>query len=287
MNTDKQQWFSKAGAMSRWLLLTAVFISVPPWLRAQDIRKISVPLPVNLERADLHVWRTDYQPAAVVVLCPGFNGNGGDLLRDEQWRAFAREHRLGLAGLSFASNPELFRLGRGYYYASQGSGDALLACVQKAYGKKLPLLLYGFSGGAHFTARFAEWQPARVTAWCAYSAAWWDEPQPDNHAAPGIVACGADDERYQTSLEYYQRGRRLGNRWAWVALPRTGHQPSAALERFAREYFAAILQQKTAADGVWLDRRGQIADDGRRARDPQWSWLPAADLSAAWRALQE
>ncbi|MDR1191169.1 MAG: hypothetical protein LBK60_05810 [Verrucomicrobiales bacterium] len=189
-------------------------ISACQWSSGQEPRKISVPPPVNLERADLYAWRTDYQPVAVLVLCPGFNGNGKDLLHDEQWRKFAKEHRLGLAGLSFASNPELFRLGRGYYYAGQGSGDALLACVKKAYGKNLPLLLYGFSGGAHFTARFAEWQPARVTAWCAYSAAWWDEPIADNHAAPGMVACGADDERYQASLEYFQGGRRLGNRWA-------------------------------------------------------------------------
>ncbi|MDR1191170.1 MAG: hypothetical protein LBK60_05815 [Verrucomicrobiales bacterium] len=71
-----------------------------------------------------------------------------------------------------------------------------------------------------------------------------------------------------------------------MELPRTGHQPSAALEQFAREYFAAILKQESA-DGVWVDRRGQTADGDWRARDARWSWLPAARLSADWRALME
>jgi pimeloyl-ACP methyl ester carboxylesterase len=257
-------------------------------LQGQGIRKISVPPPVNMERADLYVCPTDYQPEAVVVLCPGYNGNGRNLLNDEKWQFFAREHRLGLAGLSFASNPKLLPLGRGYYYAGQASGEALLACLKKAYPAKTPVLLYGFSGGAHFTARFAEWKPERVLAWCAYSAAWWDEPIADNHASPGIVACGTNDERYQASFDYFQQGRRLGNRWTWVSLPRVGHQPSAALEQFARDYFSALLQNKGKTE-AWVNlRQKNLVEFGDKAqKDAGALWLPDRELFEHWRIINE
>jgi pimeloyl-ACP methyl ester carboxylesterase len=257
-------------------------------LQGQGIRKISVPPPVNMERADLYVWQTDYQPRAVLILCPGYNGNGRNLLNDEKWQVFAKEHRLGLAGLSFASNPELLPLGRGYYYAGQGSGNVLLACLKKAYSSGVPVLLYGFSGGAHFTARFAEWKPERVVAWCAYSAAWWDEPIADNHASPGIVACGTNDERYQASLDYFQQGRRLGNRWTWVSLSGIGHQPSAALEQFARDYFSFLLQDK-GANGVWvgLKQKDLMEYQNRLRNDSGISWLPDQRLFERWKLVTE
>jgi pimeloyl-ACP methyl ester carboxylesterase len=250
---------------------------------AQTIKKITVPPPVNMERAELHVWPAGGTPSAVLILCPGYNGNGRDLLNDEKWREFAKAHRLTLAGLSFASNPELFRLGRGYYYANQGSGDALLACLKKAGADDAPVLLYGFSGGAHFAARFAEWQPERVLAWCAYSAAWWDEPIADHHAAPGIVACGADDERHQASLDYFQQGRKLGNRWTWVSLPATDHQPSVKLEQFARDYFSVLLKNRRSA-GVWVDlKQKKILNSFLETNhESQVMWLPDADLVGRW-----
>jgi pimeloyl-ACP methyl ester carboxylesterase len=255
--------------------------------QGQGIRKISVPTAVNMDRADLYVWQTDYQPKAVVVLCPGYNGNGKDLLNNRQWQDFAKEYRLGLAGLSFASNPELLPLGRGYYYASQGSGDVLLSCLKKAYPKDIPILLYGFSGGAHFVARFAEWKPERVLAWCAYSAAWWDEPQADNQASPGIVACGMDDERYQASFDYFQQGRKLGNRWTWVSLPKTGHQPSAALEQFARNYFAIFLGERQP-DGIWVDMNtGTTVNSPSARRISRTTWLPEESLLTQWLEISK
>ena len=257
-------------------------------LYGQNVRKISVRPAVNMERADLYVWQTDYQPDIVVVLCPGYNGNGKNLLNDEKWLTFAKEHRLGLAGLSFASNPELLPLGRGYYYAGQGSGDVLLACLKKTYANDVMILLYGFSGGAHFSARFAEWKPERVLAWCAYSAAWWDEPMADNHSSPGIVACGANDERYQASFDYFQQGRRLGNRWTWIGLPNTGHQPSAALEQFARDYFLALLPNKKRA-GIWVDlKEKKLAEhSGNIPTNARTLWLPDRELFEHWRSIAE
>jgi len=237
-----------------------------------------------MERADVYVWQTDFKPKAVLILCPGVNGNGGNWVRERAWQDYAKKEQFGLAGLSFASPMRLLPLGRGYYYAGQGSGQALLACLRQAYGEPLPpLLLFGFSGGAHFTARFAEWMPERIAAWCAYSAAWWDDPLPDNNSPPGIVACGKQDERLQATLDYFYKGRELGNKWLWVELPRTGHERDVRLEEFVRLYFLSVVG-KGLSHGIFIGLNGRQtggkAFTERYVHD--WGWLPDEKLMDAW-----
>ena len=61
-----------------------------------------VPSP-NIERSDLY-YSTSYDlPSAVLVLCPGCNGNGESLVRSHVWQQFAHRNHLGLVGLSFSS----------------------------------------------------------------------------------------------------------------------------------------------------------------------------------------
>ena len=110
----------------------------------------------GMDRADLYYVAPINNPKAVLILSPGCNGNGESLIRSPAWQEFASEHHLGLVGLSFSSPEKAIHDGTGYYYASKGSGEKLLEGIRKIYGKDLPLLLYGFSGGAHFTSRFEE-----------------------------------------------------------------------------------------------------------------------------------
>jgi hypothetical protein len=144
---------------------------------AQEPTHYALIPPLNMLRADVYVWSPVAAPKAVLVLSPGMNGNGQAMIQQRAWQQFARKNRLGLVGLSFASDMELLLNGKGYYYVAQGSGELLLHGIEKIFGKaNLPLLMYGFSGGAHFTSRFEEWKPERVLTWCTYSAGWWDRP---------------------------------------------------------------------------------------------------------------
>ena len=134
------------------------------FVHADTIQKYSFSLPANMDRADVYAIETVPRPENILVLCPGCNGNGEGLIKSHVWQKFAIENRLGLMGLSFSS-PSKFHTSdsnRGYYHASQGSGQVLLDAVKKVYGHDVPLLLYGVSGGAHFTSRFVEWKPDRV-----------------------------------------------------------------------------------------------------------------------------
>ena len=231
-----------------WVLLGVVVMCLGVSLilreyasRRPKIGKISLKPISHMTRADLFFLKTEWEPSAVIVLSPGYNGNGREFIRDRNWYEFAKHYRLGIVGLSFASPKVDLHNGKGYYYVKNGSGELLFEGLRYIYGRDLPLLLYGFSGGAHFTARLAEWQPKRVIAWCAYSAGWWDEPQPMDNPPPGIVACGQNDDRIGSSFEYFQKGRKLGRPWLWVGIENGQHEMSPELESFVRNCFATFL----------------------------------------------
>lgn len=261
-------------------------------LSAKEVEVIHLAPSSNMDRADLYYEISVDNPHAVLVLAPGCNGSGEGLIRSYAWQEFVQWNHLGLVGLSFASPEKAIHDGTGYYYASKGSGDKLLEGIRKIYGKDLPLLLYGFSGGAHFTSRFEEWAPSHVIAWCADSAGWWDLPQPSVISPPGIVACGENDPRYGATLSYFKQGRAAGKPWLWVSLPKIGHQASPALEEFARKYFEAVLKRggsSALSGGVWVDvdTKKVITESEAMAVPSESGWLPDPSLTQDWRKIHE
>ena len=226
----------------------------------------------------------------VLVLCPGMNGDGRILVAEAPWVDFARAQGLGLAGVSFSSPPDLLygHPAKGYYYAEQGSGEALIKGLRRLYGGDVKLLFYGFSGGAQFGSRFAEQNPGRMLGWAAYSASFWSEPLSASPASvPGIVACGEfDAERYGPSFAYFQQGRRKEARWTWVSLGRVGHLRHRGFEEFIRSYFAAVLAGDFK-EAVWLDAETkQATTEDDRLLNPALSvWLPTPAIAALWLKL--
>ena len=275
----------------QWLGLFFLFL---PYISPAEepVRLFLRPAP-GMIRADLYHVETVRNPKAVLVLCPGCNGNGEGLVNNPTWQEFAKKQDLGLLGLSFASEMNDIHNGNGYYYASNGSGKLLLDGIKKVFGHDLPILIYGFSGGAHFTSRFAEWKPERVITWCAYSAGWWDEPKPSGIVPPGIIACGESDERLGASLIYFKQGRAAGKPWLWIGIPDNGHSPEKRVESFIRDYFDAILQNRERLDptktGLWVDIDNRSAAEMNIIRQyPSITgWLPDAKLLDIWRSLNE
>lgn len=273
-----RQKFLAAG----WLCLLLAIQTVV----ASEIQTLKLTPIANMDRAELHYIKTVFNPKAVLVLCPGFNGSGEGLIRSQIWQNFAKREKLELVGLSFASSVRTLHNGTGYYYASKGSGQVLLDGIRQIYGKDLPLILYGFSGGAHFTGRFTEWNPERVLTWCAYSAGWWDVPEASETTPPGIVACGDADHRYGASLIYFKQGRAVGKPWLWVSLGGVGHVGSRQLDEFVRNYFSTLLASRTQ-HGVWVDvDTKKVVTQKKAIAQPSLSgWLPSEQLLEAWKKI--
>jgi len=212
------------------LAIAATFAALGSIFAGDETSSIAMSPARAMTRAELWFVKPANPPKAVLVLCPGANGSGESLARAPEWQNFAHDNNLGLVGLSFASDLENIHDGTGYCYASKGSGEKLLKGLKSIFGTELPVVLYGTSGGAHFTSRFEAWNPEKVLGWCAYSAGWWDNPQPNATTTPGIVACGDEDPRLGASLIYFKQGRALNKPWLWICLPKTAHEGSSALE---------------------------------------------------------
>ncbi len=198
---------------------------------------------------------------AILILAPGMNTDGAFFLKEAPWMEFAKRNNLGVIALNYSSSEEdLYQRGKGYYWPEQGSGQALLDEIKRVYGKDLPIILYGFSGGAQFVSRFVDWCPDRIIAWCAYSAQFWDYPKEGTKLtkARGIVACGDQDGlRWQPSFAFYYQGRKDKRPWIWVSISNTGHNRSAKFERFVRQFFDEELAiwrgDKKPADDIYSD----------------------------------
>lgn len=260
------------------------------FVQATKVEKISLPLIPDLQRADIYILKLTEQPAGLLVLCPGCNGNGKDWIENPVWRKFAQEHNLDLIGISFASDVSLLKNGRGYYYAHLGSGQLLLDGIRQAYDQDLPLILYGFSGGAHFTSGFVEWKPDRVIAWCAYSAEWWDIPSAKAMSPPGLVACGEDDPRLGASLIYFKQGRAVGKPWLWLCAPHTGHSIYPPAESFVRRYFSAILDKtRINKSGEWvdIDQKSLATPEVIQDQPSATGWLPDPTLLTQWQEVHQ
>jgi len=250
--------------------------------------KISLPLGPDMNRADIYIVPIEGNSAGTLILCPGHNGNGQEMIEESAWRNFARKQNLNLVGLSFASdnNPQ----DRGYFRAETGSGAVLLAGLKRAFGPGLgPLLIFGFSRGAQFTYSFVQWKPDLVQAWCAYSATEWESPESEAPESNGIVACGDEDEpNYSTSAFQFLKGRSMDKIWTWVSLAHTGHSRSSRLEAFVRSYFAAVLL-KPKEQGLWLDADSKtpLAPTDLQEHPTLGAWLPDSKSAALWKALHQ
>jgi len=257
---------------------------------ADNIQKLSLPLVPYLDRADLYTLKLFAKPKAILILCPGVNENGRNWLEEPRWLKFAQEEHLDLAALSFASDGTLLRQGRGYYYASTGSGKLLLDGLNSEFPKNIPLLVYGFSGGAQFTSRFAEWDQARILGWCAYSADWWDQPVHHTFPSPGLVICGEDDYRYGASLTYFKEGRSLGDPWLWVTVAHNGHAIAPEAEEFVRHYFSCLLAERRAnqtSEWVDIDFKTKAPAALVKEQPSLTAWLPSNSLLSEWQTVHQ
>jgi predicted esterase len=273
----------------KWIVLIGLgAFALTSGLPATASEKISLPIIPGLTRADVYVAPAEGNAAGTLILCPGRNGNGEDMVENPDWNCFAKKQNLNLVGLSFASSDD--PQDRGYFRAELGSGQILLDGLRRAFGAKpLPLLLYGFSRGAQFTYTFSCWKPDLVMAWCAYSSTAWENPEIATHEPIGIIACGDEDEpNYSSAAFQFLQGRSMAKPWTWVSLAHMGHNRSVLLETFVREYFASVLLNPKRS-GLWLDvdTKTPVTLADLEEHPTLATWLPDEAVARTWRNLHQ
>lgn len=240
-------------------------------------------------------WQADggRAGAGVLVLVPGYNGEGSGML-DQRWKAFAERNGLLLLAPTFKAEGRENNGGRGYYYPEQGSGkvmEAAIAQAGKRYGVRTDkVLMFGFSAGAHFTHRFAIWKPERVGALVAYSAGWWGEPDAGVKPVPALIMCGEDDPRYGASYGFFKKGQALGCPWVWKSFEGTGHvltdpvrdMAEVFLEHYAKGLVEGEVNAKVVYGDVQTFRATEVKED---VADEVRIVLPSREVAEVWEEV--
>src|SRR5262249_22556407 len=133
----------------------------------------TVPPGNNYDKAEFRLWLPIDVPTvqAALILVPGSNGDGRPMADDAVWQEFATKNKLALVGVRFTDKPHEQSFIEHYVNVSQGSGQALLAALDRFAERvkhpeltTVPLLLWGMSAGGEFNYEFVAWKPDRVLA---------------------------------------------------------------------------------------------------------------------------
>jgi pimeloyl-ACP methyl ester carboxylesterase len=230
--------------------------------------------------------------AGVLVVVPGFNGDGRDWLRDGGgWAEFAEQEKLVLVAPTFKTNEEEIHARHGYYYPEEWSGKATLETLDRIHRETgvdvRKVLLFGYSAGAHFTHRFANWRPDRVRAFVAYSAGWWDAPSPALRGVPALVMCGEDDPRFGATREFMRKAQALHLPWLWRSYAGTDHEITPAVRRMAEAFLGACQRggeaKALAGDLQTYEVFPQGGDEAEAIPEELRVALPSRGVAEIWK----
>ena len=249
---------------------------------------------LNGRDVPFRMWRSDGARAGVLVLVPGYNGDGEGML-DARWKAFAEKQGLVLLAPTFHADGNVCNQGKGYYYPEQGSGEvmenALREVTRRTGVATDKVLMFGFSAGAHFAHRFALWHPRRLHAFVAYSAGWWSAPTEELKTVPALVMCGEADERYPATFAFFKQGQKLGCPWVWRSYAHTGHALTPAVRAMAEVFLAHYARQAPNHEDVRYGDIQTFRDVGRADKETIPAELridlPSPAVAEQWRKEDE
>lgn len=262
----------------------------------------------NFTKAAFRFWSPAYKDPirGLIVLVPGLNGDGRNMLNSGSWQALARKYRLALVAC--------FMQGPDYHNATRGTGDALLEAIQNFADKsghaevaQVPLLLYGESAGGQFDYDFTLWKPERVMAFVVNKGGFYIPDEPDNHAlsTPGLFFLGKKDtdERINAITSIWTNGRKMGALWALAPQPNSGHEFSRTAP-VAQAFFDGVLKARLPDDSLapgdspsmkpMEENQGWTGDlttfeihDASTDSEPNHnaSWFPDQNSATVWKVF--
>lgn len=121
---------------------------------AENVKTLELTPSEGMTRANLSYIIPEgvKEPEGFLLLASGYNSDGTFLIKKAEWIEFAKKQKLILVGLSFASDTDDLTNGKGYYYASKGSGQVFLEGLDKIQDGKLPIYVRIFRRSAFYSA---------------------------------------------------------------------------------------------------------------------------------------
>lgn len=268
--------------MKNIILLLLAWLPVPLLAAEPVLHTLKLKPVAGMTRAELKYFAPPANCAGALVLCPGWNGDGGAMLRDPGWQELARKHQLALVGLSFASDDE-DGAEAGYHHSAKGSGQLLVDGVRQITKREVPLVLFGFSRGGQFVHAITCQFPEKVRTWACTGIGPTEEmPKETKAKPPGLLVCGLDDGNTSTSREAYLSGLRAKWPVCWLGVEKSGHVIEPRAAAWVRTYFDAVLALPRNNAGVWAEVGDERGLEGFLVR----CWFPDEKTQDSWKKFQ-
>ncbi len=255
----------------------------------------------NFSKAAFRLWLDDAKkPArAILLLAPGWNGDGRGLAGDNGWQDFAREHQLAIVAIQFQSSEKTTP----YHVVEAGSGQALLKAINTLASDSkhpelanAPLLMWGHSAGGQFNYGFACFRPGRVIAFAAIKGGYYESKfNPLVRQVPAVFIIGEKDERYRIDniTKLFTENRRAGALWCVATEPGHGHDVGKSND-LIRPFLAGVLAKRLAGSTLSAApaETGWFGDLGTKTVKPaagspreRSAWLPDETSAQAWKSF--
>lgn len=262
----------------------------------------------NFEKAAFRLWIGDQteKVKGIIVLVPGSNGDGRNMIESPSWQALANKNGMALLGCNFRDKRSPNMAIEQYADVKNGSGQAMLDVISRmsissghAELDNAPIALWGMSAGGEFNYEFAVWKPGRVIAFVVNKGGvYYSALAPKaTRAVPGIFLTGEVDNPYRNNIVkgIYSVNRRFGAKWMFAEEPGIGHEFTDS-EAFVQDYFAQIIPMRLADNGKLkpMTQLGYIGNNdtqeilevvkNQRVRGVT-SWFPNKKLAERWLEL--
>jgi len=251
--------------------------------------------------AQFRMWLPDAAmvPRALLILMPGFEGDGRGMADSREWQEFAAKHKLGIVACFFK--------GGDYQNPASGSGEALdeaikdLA-VQSKHSEitSLNFVMWGHSAGGQVNYNYVQWRPEKVLTFVVNKGAYYTANRERKaNDVPGLFFLGLKDAelRIGNIRGIFEEGRKKNAPWCLIEEPGEAHGVGRS-EDFARAYFDVILPLRLPENAErpvrvdlssgWL---GNLKDKNIGAANiSSWkpaesAWLPNEDLAQRWQKI--
>jgi pimeloyl-ACP methyl ester carboxylesterase len=272
----------------------------------------------HFDHASFRLWIDDAAKSAapsrplrsLLILAPGWNGDGRSLATDPAWQKLARQLDAAIVAVHLRSNVrEDDHAPRLYHRADLGSGAALVRALEsfardtrRPELAKLPWFAWGHSAGGQWAYGLANVYPERSAAFVAIKGGIYETPlNPQARAIPGLFVVGEMDAIQRAILitGLYERERRAGACWALAWDAGGGHELGGTLP-LSRAYLreVASLRLPLAPGGplrsienapAWIGERATYqkieAQLLTAAQLPRTVWLPGPESGKHWQEL--
>lgn len=291
------------------LALITMFFSLAPFVsHSQTVLNDSIMNGPNFQKAAFRLWidKDIRKVRGIIVMVPGSNGDGRDMVEKTEWQALAKEHNMALMACNFRDKK--VSVVEEYADVSKGSGQAMLDVItrfaKKSGHKELataPMALWGMSAGGEVNYELACWIPERIICFIVnkggvYYTALASEA---TRAVPGVFLTGETDNPYRNNIVHgiFSVNRRFGAKWIYAEEPGTGHQFSKS-EAFTLRYFHQMIPMRLPAKvgdalvplypegfiGELESKKVSAFEKGKRHKGVT-VWLPNMAIADLWLRL--